>query len=55
MMKRLSIDGGPDIDRPECLIDDPRWVAIRQQAKVTLDALSSGDVESVDPQLVRSH
>lgn len=40
MMARLSREGGPDIDRPEYLIDDPRWVSIRQQAKMTLETLS---------------
>ena len=34
------VESTPDSISPEYLIDDPRWVAIRKQAAMTLDVLS---------------
>lgn len=37
------VENTPDSIRPEDLIDDPRWREIREQAVVTLTALSKDD------------
>ena len=41
MMRHLS-DNLPNAIKPEELIDDPRWQAIRDQARVTFKAFSTG-------------